>query len=161
MYCLFCGNNPAPSDATKPCAVCLRKMITQIPRALPVWTDLNAGHTRCCGGLSSDGRYLYFHGKHWDDTYQGAWCEYGVRLHADRAMTYAILDSEHYVDSVECGEPLPYPEPDDEDGWNVWYDDLQEALMQVPMLAHDHIIAAQEADDAANAELEAFEEGEE
>jgi hypothetical protein len=125
-YCPLCGNKQVTDD--KPCAKCRAIVEGPLAEAYKRWLEAGNDFRMCCGGLSSAGRYLYFHGKYFDDVYpkvtrgrrkgqgvrRGPYVEveHGIDFFADHAGTWYRHDTGNDVGSTPYGEDVPYADPE-------------------------------------------------
>lgn len=150
-HCEICHNEPVSSGV---CDLCKAHVIEgPLREAYLKWLEVRANNGRCCMGLSyvagpfaaperrAEGN-LYFHGKYWDNGYEGqndnVFVEYGLGFYKDHARTYFLRESYSLADSHEYGDPIPYSLPDFWERVDAQLDTAAEAAYEDGLRSCEH-----------------------
>lgn len=123
-YCPWC-HNVLVGDPASPCSACAEILLNDLRQAKRAYDYIASRFRRCCGGMSTRQGHLYFHGDSWEwssgDDEFGVSVEAGIHLHVDGATTYYVFDNDSTCMDREYGGKIPYPDSEDGDVWNAWW----------------------------------------
>ena len=146
LYCNLCGNETTP-DRDGIGAECRPLIHGDLKEAWAHYMKCAEENRVCCSRVNSERTGIYMHGRYWEGSYpltkkgtprrRGLFVcvEFGVTFYADCAATYYLRDFDHYCDSEEYGDAIPYADPDFWSKLNAQLDKAPEAAWHSDLLS--------------------------